>query len=134
MIKLPKSIKIIILLFLIALLYCLLVLINTIFKENKSDGYYLSFTELQFYVSFGFVVIISFFFGIMAVSVLIQAAWTTEDFIERQENPITINKLILGLYQKKHDLFVRNPELKKIPDSIKVIITHGEIIDTCKKK
>ena len=129
--KLPKIAKITFFILLMGLLFFILTLLRTVFVAEIGNEYVLTFSELQYFVVFGFVTIISFFVGIVFIYNF--KTWTTEDFIERQDNPVTINKLLLGLYERKCDLIIKTPELKKIPDSVKIIITEHDINDMIKK-
>jgi hypothetical protein len=117
--KLSKPILIIIFLFICGLLGCIVFFVRTFFGSD------ITLTENQYYILFSIIAFISFLAGIAFMKP--QKSWTIENFIVRMNNIITINTTIINLYRKKMELVSRNPELKKIPDSVKVTITSTEI-------
>lgn len=89
-------------------------------------------TEDEFYILFGFFGILGILTGIAFI--LPFKTWTTEDFVEQQNNLISINKLIIGLYEQKCKLKIQTPALDKIPDSVQVVISEHKIILENRKK
>ena len=114
MYKMPIGLKIVIFILLVIIMIGLFNLILA-FKTSQTNN--LTFEIGEFNTIFLFISIIGILLGIFFLNIF--RSWTPEILIEKMENVISINNLILGLQMKKIMLILKNPELKQI-DTLKV--------------
>ena len=115
--KLPRGITVIIFVMLIGLQTCVLWAI-VIVKEIQGVG--LTFSLAEFLIWFSIVSIIGVFVGIAFMGSW--KSWTVEDLIKRIQNPVFCSNTMIALNMRREQLLIENPELRKIPDPVKVII------------
>lgn len=115
--KLPRGITVIIFVMLIGLQTCVLWAI-VIVKEIQGVG--LTFSLAEFLIWFSVVSIVGVFVGIAFMGSW--KSWTVEDLIKRIQNPVFCSNTMIALNMRREQLLIENPELRKIPDPVKVTI------------
>lgn len=126
MTKLPKPVLISIFLVMCGLLFFVICLIRTLYGQR------VVFEELEFFVILGIIGFLGMLLGITFI--LPFKTWTSENFVDRQENVITINKLIMNLYEKKMMLKQQIPALNDLPDCVQVVISPHKILISDNRK
>ena len=117
--KLPKYVLIIIFILICGLLFSIICLIRSLFREK------IELTENQFYIIFFIIAVTSFLAGIAFTRP--QKSWTLDNFIDKINNVLIINTALINLQQKKLEIIERDPVLSKLPDNVEVIITRHKI-------
>lgn len=94
-------------------------LFNLILALKTNQDHDMSFTKIEFEIIFLFIALSSILSGIFFINIF--RSWSPEMLVEKMENIVTINNLILSLQQKKILLIEQTPILKQL-DTIKVNI------------
>lgn len=116
MYKMPVGLKIVIFILLVLIEIGLFNLILA-FKTSTTNN--MTFDKLEFNMIFLFISVVGILSGIFFINIF--RSWTPELLIEKMENVVIINSLILSLQQKKIMLIMATPELKQL-DTLQVAV------------
>jgi hypothetical protein len=109
--KLPIGLKVTLIIFLLMLQMCIMFFL---FSIKTTNNYNIDLTQFEYYFIFAIISLTAFLLGVIYSSSM--TSWSIDSLIEKADNIITINNIIIALQGRKSLI------KSSVPDPLEIVM------------